>query len=118
MLAFFASETHNYNIFGRGPWPCLNKVAEYYRMNVVNNLKITEDYKTRLPVRTFSCDCGFVYSRKGPDKVSGDRYRVGRIKEFSAVWENKLKVYLNENKHDLRELASKKKLFDLLNTST
>ena len=102
---FFSSETHNYNIFGRGPWPCLNNVAEHYRMNVVNNLKITDDYKTRLPVGTFSCECGFVYSRKGPDKVSGDRYRVGRIREFGAVWENKLKVYLNENKHGLRELA-------------
>ncbi|WP_304519350.1 TnsD family Tn7-like transposition protein [Clostridium estertheticum] len=108
IVGFFSSETHNYNIFGRGPWPCLNNVAEYYRMNVVNNLKITEDYKTRLPVRTFSWDCGFVYSRKGPDKVGGDRYRAGRIKEFGAVWENKLKVYLNKNKHGLRELASKK----------
>ncbi|MBU3198169.1 hypothetical protein KPL48_02545 [Clostridium estertheticum] len=33
-------------------------------MNVVKNLKITDDYKTRLPVGTFSCGRGFVYSRK------------------------------------------------------
>ncbi|MCB2310432.1 hypothetical protein LGL55_04765 [Clostridium tagluense] len=102
---FFSAKVYKYNLFGKGPWPCLNKVAEHYRMGVVNNLKITDDYKTRLPVGTFSCNCGFVYSRKGPDKESSDRYRVGRIKKFGVVWENKLKVYLKENKYSLRELA-------------
>lgn len=102
---FFSAKVYKYNLFGKGPWPCLNKVAEHYRMGVVNNLKITDDYKTRLPVGTFSCDYGFVYSRKGPDKVSSDRYRVGRIKKFGVVWENKLKVYLKENKYSFRELA-------------
>lgn len=102
---FFDDTSDNYNPFGKGPWPCLNKAAEHYREDVVSDLRITADYKTRLPVGTFTCDCGFVYSRKGPDKKSDDRYKIGRIKNFGGVWEEKLKTYLNENKYGLRELA-------------
>lgn len=102
---FFDDTRDNYNPFGKGPWPCLNKVSNHYKENVINDLKITDDYKTRLPVGTFSCDCGFVYSRKGPDKESKDRYRIGRIKKFGGVWEHKFKRYLKENKYGLVELA-------------
>ena len=102
---FFNSIKNNYNPFGKGPWPCLNKTSNHYRMDVVKDLKITDDYKTRLPIGTFSCACGFVYSRKGPDKLSDDKYKIGRIKKFGIVWENKLKAYLEERKYGLRELA-------------
>ncbi|MCT4605732.1 MAG: TnsD family transposase [Marinisporobacter sp.] len=102
---FFKAKEEGYSPFGEGPWPCLNPVAEHYKKDVVTNLKITADYKTRLPVGTFSCTCGFVYSRKGPDQFKEDRYRVGRIKAFGHVWGNKLKAYLKEEKYGLRELA-------------
>lgn len=102
---FFEDINKKFNPFGEGPWPCLNKIANHYRMNVVKNLKITEDYKTRLPVGTFSCDCDFVYSRKGPDKDETDKYKIGRIRSFGKVWEDRLKVYLKEEKYGLRELA-------------
>jgi hypothetical protein len=102
---FFNDIDKNYKPFGEGPWPCLNKVTIHYKESVVKDLKITEDYKTRLPVGTFSCDCGFIYSRKGPDVLDSDKYRIGRIKSFGEVWENKLLVYLKERKYGLRELA-------------
>ena len=102
---FFNDRKNDYNLFGKGPWPCLNKVAKHYRMDVVNDLMITDDYKTRLPIGTFSCNCGFKYSRKGPDKVSSDRYRIGRIKNFGGLWEEKFKVYLQERQYGLREFA-------------
>ncbi|MBW9150995.1 TnsD family Tn7-like transposition protein [Clostridium estertheticum] len=102
---FFSDIKRNYKPFGKGPWPCLNKISDHYKMDVVNNLKITDDYKTRLPVGTFSCNCGFVYSRKGPDKLIDDRYKIGRIKNFGIVWEDKLKAYSKEKKYGLRELA-------------
>lgn len=102
---FFNDLKDDYNPFGKGPWPCLNKIAEHYGMSVINDLKITEDCKTRLPIGTFSCDCGFIYSRKGPDKVDSDKYRIGRIKKYGWKWENKLKGYLTERKYGLRELA-------------
>lgn len=102
---FFNEINYEYNPFGEGPWPCLNSAAEHYKLNVVQKLKITEDYKTRLPVGTFSCECGFVYCRKGSDNLDEDKYKLGRIKKFGEVWENKLREYLKEEKYGLRELA-------------
>jgi hypothetical protein len=102
---FFNDLKGKYNHFGQGPWPCLNKAADHYKRNVVKDLKITDDYKSRLSVGTFTCSCGFVYSRKGPDKEPSDRYKIGRIKSFGAVWEDKLKEYVKQNKYGLRELG-------------
>ncbi|HBN04177.1 MAG TPA: hypothetical protein DD434_00100 [Bacteroidales bacterium] len=36
-----------YNPFGQGPWPCLNKAADYYMQDVIENVIITADYKTQ-----------------------------------------------------------------------
>lgn len=94
-----------YNPFSKSPWPCLNPVAEHYKKDIVKQLKITADYKTRLPVGTFTCDCGFIYSRKGPDKDPSDWYKIGRIKEFGHVWKYKLKEHLHQGGYTLRELA-------------
>lgn len=102
---FFKDINKEFAPFGEGPWLCLNSAADHYRQRVVNDLRITEDYKTRVPVGTFTCECGFIYSRKGPDKTEQDRYKIGRIKNFGPVWENKLKGYLKENKYGLREIA-------------
>ncbi|MEJ8555169.1 TnsD family Tn7-like transposition protein [Tepidibacter sp. Z1-5] len=102
---FFKSEVDEYNPFGKSPWPCLNYIAGHYKNDVVTELTITTDYKTRRPIGTFTCDCGFIYSRKGPDKVISDRYKIGRIKEFGSLWEETLKEYLLERKYGLRELA-------------
>ncbi|AWB32031.1 TnsD family Tn7-like transposition protein [Clostridium botulinum] len=103
---FFKDINKQFNPFGKGPWLCLNSAADHYKQNVVTNLKITEDYKIKVPVGTFTCRCGFVYSRKGPDKTEQDKCKIGRIKKFGAVWENKLKVCLKKGKYGLRELAS------------
>lgn len=102
---FFEDISDNFNPFGDGPWPCLNIAAKHYKKNIVDNLKITDDYKTRVPVGTFTCKCGFVYSRKGPDKSKQDKYKIGRIKAFGLVWQDKLKEYLKEGNYGLRELA-------------
>lgn len=79
-----------YQPFGSGPWRCLNKAAEHYKELEIFSCRVTKDYKTGLPVGTFSCSCGFVYSRKGPDKTVEDSLKVGRIKVFGLVWEQKL----------------------------
>jgi hypothetical protein len=91
--------------FGNGPWPCLNKAADHYRSNVVEKCVITRCSKTKLPVGTFYCVCGFVYSRRGPDKIAEDRYRIGRIKDFGAVWQEKL-IELNRGGLSLRAKAA------------
>lgn len=101
MMRFFAGTTERFfsknyvfEPFGKGPWPCLNPTAGHYLKSVIDNLIISTGSKTRKPVGTFKCSCGFEYSRTGPDQDGNDRYRIGRIKQFGAVWESQLKVSL------------------------
>lgn len=77
--------------FGTGPWPCLNKAAEHYREFVIPSVEITRDSKSKVPIGTFSCSCGFVYTRKGPDMSLEHRFCIGRVKAFGEVWKLKLK---------------------------
>lgn len=90
--------------FGTGPWPCLNKAAEHYYHDVIEECISSRCSKTGLPVGTFKCSCGFVYSRRGPDQSNEDRYRKGRIKAFGQVWYEKLKE-INETEMSLRKKA-------------
>ncbi|QQE78484.1 TnsD family transposase [Alicyclobacillus sp. SO9] len=91
--------------FGSGPWPCLNAAADHYRANAVETCTVTRDYKLGVPVGTFTCSCGFIYSRRGPDQVETDRYRYGRIKQFGPVWEKKVTQLYVVEQRGLRETA-------------
>jgi len=102
---FFNIRHSQSNAFGEPPWYCLNPAADHYLEPVVNSCIVTPDYKTREPVGTFSCKCGFIYSRKGPDVNIEDSYRIGRIKQFGPVWEEKLKSLLIDGNRILRELG-------------
>ena len=82
--------------FGKGPWLCLNVVCPNYHKPVVTDLTITRCYDTGNPVGTFRCDCGFVFSRRGPDKNKEDCYRIGTIKDYGHVWMEKLTELVNE----------------------
>lgn len=112
-LGITIDELFNENIenkpFGETPWPCLNGGAEHYLKPVVDDLKITYDSKSKKTIGTFTCSCGFVYSRSGPDVDKNDRYRIGRIKNFGSVWENKLRSLVQE-KLSLRQIARKLKV--------
>ncbi|RDI37526.1 TnsD family Tn7-like transposition protein [Falsibacillus pallidus] len=95
----------SYFPFGRGPWLCLNRAAPHFREPIINSCSITRDYKSGDPVGTFTCSCGFVYSRKGPDKTEGDQYKIGRIKCFGSIWEEKAKE-LKQSGFSLRNVAN------------
>lgn len=103
---FYQSEI-NYHPFGKAPWPCLSIAADHYLKDVVSECIVTSDYKTRKPVGTFVCSCGFIYSRKGPDSREEDRYKVGRIKKFGYIWEQRLVDLVNEEKYNLKCLSEK-----------
>lgn len=81
------SELIKYHPFLGGPWPCLNKASDHFKEMIITDCKVSTDSKTRKPVGTFHCkQCNFIYSRKGPDIVEQDRYKIGRIKNFGEVW--------------------------------
>lgn len=106
---FFSLDQTTLPVFGNPPWYCLNPAADHYMEHVIYDCVITPDYKSREPVGTFSCQCGFIYSRKGPDMDIEDKYKIGRIKQFGIVWESKLESLLIEGKHSLRQLGREMK---------
>jgi len=93
--------------FGQGPWPCLNHAASHLREFVVKDCRITRCCDTGRPVGTFSCSCGFVYSRRGPDKTADDLFKRGRVKEFGPIWEEYLRELSQNGKISFRQIASK-----------
>lgn len=104
-LSEFIRQRTKYQPFGKGPWPCLNKTADHYKKMVINKAQLTYCEDTLLPIGTFSCSCGFTYTRKGPDLTADDIYRKDTVKSFGSVWETRLIELVNEDKMSLRGLA-------------
>ncbi len=74
--------------FGDSPWFCLNPTSEHYREKVVYNCAISvSNSKDKKPKGVFSCECGFVYSRIGPDTCENDSYKIKNILAVGSVWE-------------------------------
>ncbi|MFY0744542.1 TnsD family transposase [Solibacillus silvestris] len=98
---------HNtsYNPFGIGPYLCLNAAAGHYLKPVITDLEVTTCKDTKKPVGTFHCQCGFVYSRRGPDVTTEDKLKIGRIKEFGDTWVEKLHHLINQEKLSYRACA-------------
>ncbi|WP_083939029.1 TnsD family Tn7-like transposition protein [Gracilibacillus lacisalsi] len=93
------------NAFGEGPFPCLNIAANHYKKDIINNVIITHCSKTQKPIGTFTCQCGFIYTRRGPDPNSENRYCISRIKQFGGVWMSKLEVLVSKKEYSLRKIA-------------
>ncbi|MFT9820810.1 TnsD family transposase [Lysinibacillus sp. NPDC056185] len=91
-----------YRPFGEGPYLCLNPAANHYLKPVITNLKVTRCSDTKRPVGTFTCTCGFVYSRRGPDKTPEDTMKMGRIRRFGDEWLNKLDLLIENDKLSYR----------------
>jgi hypothetical protein len=103
--AFFSnpSDTHP---FGTGPWPCLNAASDHYYQRQIEHCEIVySQYVGGRPVGTFSCPCGFVYSRAGPDASLKDQLRFGKIKAFGHIWEMKLQALWKDESVSLRGIA-------------
>jgi hypothetical protein len=81
--------------FGDGPWPCLNPVCRHHLKPSIRQIqfvyKTVQTRRVVLPVATFSCSCGFVYARTGPDVKPQDRQRITRIITRGSGWDAALK---------------------------
>lgn len=76
--------------FSDGPYPCLNPAAEHYLQDVVRICVVSKYAAGSNPVAKFHCECGFSYSREGPEKSSEDRYKLRRVIQCGPVWDAKL----------------------------
>lgn len=76
--------------FGKGPWPCLNKIVDHYKKHTITEVNITRCSDTNKPVGSFKCEiCGFHYSRRGPDLTVEDTFSYGQVKDFGYSWKDK-----------------------------
>ncbi|WP_256721514.1 TnsD family Tn7-like transposition protein [Paenibacillus odorifer] len=106
----FIADISNRHPFGNGPWPCLNVAADHFRKDVVHTVNIKTHPKEKdTLIGTFACECGFVYTRYGPEQNNPDheRYTYHYVKQYGEVWENKLKHMLEIEKKSQREVAKR-----------
>lgn len=86
-----------HTFFGQAPWPCLNSASDHYRQLRISSCEINCLYESgrhrKKPMGTFSCDCGFVYCRLGPDCSADDRFRYSKIESFGPIWEMALRQW-------------------------
>lgn len=86
-------------------YPCLNPACQNYLSEVINEGSIRYDYKAKKTVGTFTCICGFIYTR---DMSKNDKYSLGRIKDFGDVWKEALMVDIFEGRN-ISEIAERLK---------
>ena len=92
--------------FGAGPWPCLNPACNHYRQRSIEECRVLHSqYTGGQPIGAFSCACGFVYTRTGPDTSPGDQYRLSKVQTFGHVWENRLRALWVNESFSLRGIA-------------
>lgn len=93
--------------FGEGPWPCLNHASGHYAESRVTSCRISAGEKENKgkAVGTFSCSCGFIYTRTGPDQSEEDRFKWASIRSYGTQWENILKRLWEDTSLTLKQLA-------------
>jgi len=94
-------QDEQYKPFGDGPWICLNPAAEHYQQKVITDLTVSTCEKNKGVIGTFSCSCGFVYTRRAGES---DPNKISRVKQYGEVWERECLRLANEGL-SLREIG-------------
>lgn len=110
-----------YKPFGDGPWPCLNPAAEHFKEDVINDVNIRYSYEAKRPIGSFTCGCGFIYTRTGPDVYYDARFKIGKVQSYGQVWKQKLQELVLNGKsiYEISKLldadpATVKKYIDII----
>ncbi|MDR4888384.1 TnsD family Tn7-like transposition protein [Fredinandcohnia sp. QZ13] len=114
LLYYFNTNISSYRIvkkhsnlfFNDPPYPCLNKASDHFGKAIVTNIKEKFDRKNGQPIGIFTCKCGFVYTRVGPERCYSDRYTKRRIISFGDIWISKVK-YLYAKGDSIYKIAKK-----------
>jgi hypothetical protein len=106
----FFTTNYQYQPFGKAPWICLNPAANHYRQPVITDLKVSHCLENKRPLGIFSCECGMIYCRTGPDESEEDLYKIGKIVEFGELWQQRLRELVEQQKLGLRAIAKELKV--------
>jgi hypothetical protein len=99
-----------YKPFGEGPWPCLNMASPHYQQQIITECHVTDSiakHKTGVPMGTFKCCCGFIYTRRGPDHSENDASRFDNVVTYGSIWENSLREQWGNSSLALYEIAGR-----------
>lgn len=108
-LETFNAANTEYLPFGHGPWPCLNPAASHYRMSVVSDCNVYQGTSAKIH-GVFQCECGYKYSRVGPDRANGDRYKSDHVISYGHVWEEKLGSLVDSKKMSMKDIGIRLKV--------
>ncbi len=90
--------------FGKGPWPCLNPLCSHYQDRVITSYTIRQG-ELNQPSGIFSCRCGYIYTRIGPDKDDNAIFH-GRVSQYGEIWNQYLTTFwLDQNVSSVRQIA-------------
>lgn len=103
---FFSNDFSWFNPFGAPPFPCLNPAADHYLQMVINRVEIHRNKQNKRPLGHFHCQCGFTYTRTGPDVCEEDKYKKTRILSKGLLWEKKLRELLNDPQLNDKDIAN------------
>jgi len=79
------------SLFGSGPWPCLNPLANHFHQRVIRACNIQWSERNGRPIATFRCVCGFTYQRTGPDWSEMAQFTTEKIIDYGPIWKKNLK---------------------------
>jgi hypothetical protein len=104
----FFENFEEFKPFGTGPWPCLNPTADHCNHTVITGVRIQEGIKGKpgVPRGIFSCACGFIYTRYGPDERDEDRFRYDSVMEYGKTWEEHFIKRWNDPEVTLSSLST------------
>lgn len=105
LSSLFQETDHTFYPFGQAPYLCLNRAADHYMQPMIQEVQVTRCTDTGRPVGTFTCSCGFIYSRRGPDQNEKDRLKIGRIKRFGDIWMKRLHELVATKRMSYRAIA-------------
>ncbi|MBE9182049.1 hypothetical protein IQ268_26120 [Oculatella sp. LEGE 06141] len=90
--------------FGNSPWPCLNPACQHFLKRVIQKCQVVQNtYGNAKGI--FCCNCGFTYSRVGPDRSEEDRFRFISVEEYGRVWDSSLQKMWRNSEITLKEMA-------------
>lgn len=98
------NHSYKFKPFGDGPWPCLNKVCNHYKEDVIQNISIKYSQATHRITGTLKCECGYTYLKEY-NVNHDDKYGKTRVLKFGPIWEKKLTDLVIENELSVQNIA-------------
>ncbi|MGF2011009.1 TnsD family Tn7-like transposition protein [Nostoc sp. DedVER01b] len=104
---FFKLQSIEYKPFGKGPWPCLNPASDHFKQAKIKECCVERNGNNSKPIGIFSCICGFVYSRTGPDSSPKDKFQATTVQSYGLVWDAVLTELWQDSTLKLSEIGQR-----------